>query len=238
MGRQVDRALRQATRLTRLNSELLDVSRIHAARLTLEVAEVDLGAVVRDVVARFKLDLARAGCSVSLRDSGRIVGLWDRSRVDQIVTNLARQRDQVRGGQAHRDLRRRGGRDGAALGQGSRDRRSTRRARRRSSSASSARCPTRHYGGLGLGLYISRRIAEAHGGSIRVQSAPGAGATFIVEAPRRRTAGVAARAGLLERFDRIVRLQGGSAEAVMKSLRIVQFVLALVFFARPTRQRW
>jgi signal transduction histidine kinase len=41
----------------------------------------------------------------------------------------------------------------------------------------------RHYGGLGLGLYICRRIIEAHGGSIRVDSQPGAGATFTVELP-------------------------------------------------------
>lgn len=41
----------------------------------------------------------------------------------------------------------------------------------------------RHYGGLGLGLYISRRIVEAHGGAIRVRSEPGAGATFTVELP-------------------------------------------------------
>ena len=37
--------------------------------------------------------------------------------------------------------------------------------------------------GLGLGLYIARRIVEAHGGTIRVESEPGDGATFIVELP-------------------------------------------------------
>jgi signal transduction histidine kinase len=40
-----------------------------------------------------------------------------------------------------------------------------------------------HYGGLGLGLYICHRIIRAHGGSIRVESSPGAGALFIVELP-------------------------------------------------------
>jgi len=52
---------------------------------------------------------------------------------------------------------------------------------------------TRHYGGLGLGLYVSRRIVEAHGGTIRVASRPGDGATFTVELPRS-LAGVAAAA--------------------------------------------
>jgi signal transduction histidine kinase len=43
--------------------------------------------------------------------------------------------------------------------------------------------PSRQYGGLGLGLYIARQIVEALGGSIRVHSAPGQGATFTVELP-------------------------------------------------------
>ncbi|MEO5727453.1 MAG: sensor histidine kinase [Byssovorax sp.] len=42
---------------------------------------------------------------------------------------------------------------------------------------------TRSFGGFGLGLYIARRIVEAHRGTIRVNSAPGRGATFTVELP-------------------------------------------------------
>jgi signal transduction histidine kinase len=42
-----------------------------------------------------------------------------------------------------------------------------------------------HYGGLGLGLYISRQIVEAHRGWIEVESAPGRGATFRVSLPLR-----------------------------------------------------
>jgi signal transduction histidine kinase len=46
---------------------------------------------------------------------------------------------------------------------------------------------SRNYGGLGLGLYIVKRIVEAHGGSIRVESTPGEGAAFHVELPVRPT---------------------------------------------------
>jgi signal transduction histidine kinase len=38
-------------------------------------------------------------------------------------------------------------------------------------------------GGLGLGLFISRQIVEAHGGTLRVESDVGQGATFVVELP-------------------------------------------------------
>jgi signal transduction histidine kinase len=43
------------------------------------------------------------------------------------------------------------------------------------------------YEGTGMGLAISRRIVERHGGTITAESAPGKGATFIVTLPVRQT---------------------------------------------------
>jgi signal transduction histidine kinase len=44
--------------------------------------------------------------------------------------------------------------------------------------------PGRHYGGLGLGLWLVRQVVDAHGGTIGVTSELGEGATFTVQLPR------------------------------------------------------
>jgi signal transduction histidine kinase len=42
---------------------------------------------------------------------------------------------------------------------------------------------TREHGGAGLGLSIAKRLVDAHGGSIRVESTPGTGTAFYVTLP-------------------------------------------------------
>jgi signal transduction histidine kinase len=45
---------------------------------------------------------------------------------------------------------------------------------------------TSHFGGFGLGLWVTRRIVAAHGGDITVESAQDQGTTFRVSLPRTR----------------------------------------------------
>src|SRR5207237_880066 len=73
---------------TKLINNLLDVSGIAAGRLHLHLEAIDLAALAREVVSRHATELAQAGCAVTLCADSPVIGHWDRSRLDQVVTNL------------------------------------------------------------------------------------------------------------------------------------------------------
>jgi signal transduction histidine kinase len=173
---------RQVSRLGRLVESLLDVERIHTGRLRLEREPVDLGELVQDVVERFNGELARAGCELRVKTLGRVTGMWDRTQLEQALGHLLG--NALKFGAGHpieltlesRDAQARlTVRDhGLGLAPEALERIFGRFERARSS---------RESGGLGLGLFLTRQIAEAHGGRFQVLHRPGTGATFLLELP-------------------------------------------------------
>ena len=171
-------------RLERLVSELLDVSRITSGKLQLEPQRHDLVAIAREVIGRFAEQSARAGSPILLEAAQPVEGSWDRPRLDQVLTNLLSNALKYGPGQpvrvevsAEKEHRARLRVEDRGIGVPVED-------QARIFDRFERAVPDRNYGGLGLGLWIARRIVEAHGGEIRVQSAPGQGATFEVLLPR------------------------------------------------------
>jgi predicted ATPase/signal transduction histidine kinase len=172
---------RQAQRLSRLVSDLLDVTRLHEKQLVLSLESLDLAALVRDVVSRSAAQLERAGCVTTLAlEPVELRG--DRGRLEQVLSNLLSNAMKFGPGrpiaisvsaQATRALL-----TVADQGIGIDPARQARIFGRFERGVSST-----HYGGLGLGLYICRQIVDAHGGLIRVDSPVGEGASFTVELP-------------------------------------------------------
>src|SRR5262249_39132024 len=76
-----DKAERSGRRLEKLISQLLDVSRIAAGRLSLEAEPFDLAELVREVVTRFSEAGTTASSPIVVRADAAVHGSWDRNRI-------------------------------------------------------------------------------------------------------------------------------------------------------------
>jgi PAS domain S-box-containing protein len=182
LAKQVDRAMRVGNRLAMLIETLLDVSRIVTGNFALSLQPFDLVDAVKEVTDRLRETAASAGCSMQIDGLQRLDGRWDRLRLEQVLSNLISNsikyaattpivitltRDQDDAVVMVQDK-------GPGIPQADLARIFERFERAASE---------RHYGGLGLGLYVARQIVEAHGGSIVAGNRPGGGACFTVRLP-------------------------------------------------------
>jgi PAS domain S-box-containing protein len=182
LGGDVEMMLQQVKRLSSLMDELLDVSRINSGRFMLTLEVVDLSTLVRDTMARFEPEALRLGGRMDADIPESLVGVWDRQRLEQVMTNLLSNALKYGGGRPiHVRVREEAGlarvvvRDqGIGI---------AREWLPRIFEKFERAVSERHYGGLGLGLYITKQIVEALGGTIRAESAPDQGSTFTVELP-------------------------------------------------------
>jgi PAS domain S-box-containing protein len=174
---------RATKRLSSLAEDLLEVTRGRGVRLRfVDLQEVDLSRITRDVIRGMQDDIARSGSKVRVRASGSAIGHWDRRRLEQVVRNLLSNAVKF------------GSKKPVVIAIDSDETRVRLRIRDRGIGIPfheqshiferfGRAVSDRHYGGFGLGLWIVRQAVEAHGGTIAVKSEPGKGATFTVELP-------------------------------------------------------
>jgi signal transduction histidine kinase len=182
----VVRALEQTDhsleKLDSLIGDMLDVSRIQDGKLMLYPKPTDLGEVAREVLDRFSPALVTAGIALNTSLEDGVGGFWDSHRIDQLITNLVTNVIRHAPGSPVSVSVARAGNcaefriedHGRGISAENHERIFDRFERIGSGD---------RVGGLGLGLFISRQIAESHGGKLELRSVPGSGATFVLTLP-------------------------------------------------------
>jgi PAS domain S-box-containing protein len=177
----VDQLDRQTTRLNKIVDDMLDVARVRTGKLKLTLTKFDLCHLTKEVVARMRLQ--QPDVTISLEDCDKIEGTWDMDRLEQVLMNLISNgikygmgkpvqvilhkykksaviqiRDSGMGIERNNlpiifDKFERGG------------------------------IEAKDISGMGIGLFITKQIVIAHGGSIEVDSIVKKGSTFTVMIP-------------------------------------------------------
>jgi signal transduction histidine kinase len=172
---------RSTRRLHALVDRLLDISQVAQQGMVLQRAPTDLARIVSEAAARF----ADAGSAARLQldAAAPVPGNWDEVRLDTLASNLIANALKYGEGRPVR-VAVENGAGSARLtvrdeGIGIDEADQTRIFERFGRAVSD-----RRYGGFGVGLWLVREIAMAHGGRVELESAPGRGSTFMVHLPK------------------------------------------------------
>jgi signal transduction histidine kinase/PAS domain-containing protein len=175
----LDIALDQIDRMSRLILELLDVSRIETGKLEIRREPIEWPQFVREVVQRHHTAVSDRRFHVSVPEDGKVVS-GDRDRLEQVLGNLLENAVKYSpdGSDVTVAVEDRGDSYVTAvcdrgIGIPADELAQVFERFHRGKQVSST-----NYGGLGLGLYITKQIVERHGGTIWVESRPGQGTTF------------------------------------------------------------
>ena len=175
----------QIQSMVTLIDDMLDVSRIRHNRLTVRPRPAELSSLVKRAVGQVCSQASAAGIRVTVDAEQAIKGCWDEFRIQQVIINLLN--NAIRYGEgkpvtislvpvpegACIEVRDQG--KGIAICDQQRIFEQFEQFERGEDSVSPS--------GFGLGLYISRQLVEAHGGTIRLVSAVGKGSVFTILLP-------------------------------------------------------
>lgn len=172
----------QTKRLSKMINDLLSTSIITTGNLQLVYEKVDLDNVVADILEEFSERIQREGYELAYTKQEPIIGQWDKIRIQQAISNLVSNAVKY-GNRKPIELATRK-EDNMALiiitdhGIGI----PKEQQEKIFGLFERAVSPT-EYKGLGVGLYITKKIVESHRGSISVSSKVGKTTTFTIKLP-------------------------------------------------------
>ena len=172
---------RSTDRLHALVDRLLDITQVAEQGVSLSRGRTDLSRIVAEAAARF----ADAGAPGQIRvhAPAPVMGDWDEVRLDSLVTNLLANALKYGEGKPVLAAVLDGG-DEARLSVEDQGIGIAEEDQRRIFERFGRAVSDRRYGGFGIGLWLVREIARAHGGRVELTSAPGKGSAFVIHLPK------------------------------------------------------
>jgi signal transduction histidine kinase len=178
----VARDRRQVEAMMRLIDDMMDASRINSKQLSIRPAPMEVSALLTRVVENLAQQAAAAGSPITLDAGQPVTAQWDEFRIEQVVINLLT--NALRYGEGKPvEVSLRLLPQGACISVRDHGRGISPADQQRIFEQFSRVASDDGTGGLGLGLFITRQLVRAHGGSINVESSQGAGAEFTVTLP-------------------------------------------------------
>jgi signal transduction histidine kinase len=184
LERHLEAMVREVERLAGQVDAMLEVAQMGGGRVSLDLERVSLAEVVREEARRAAEsgELRRSGCALETHLQGEVAGRWDRARLGQVVARLLANALKFGAGKPVVISAEAAG-SSAILRVEDRGIGIPVEEQERIFGRFERAASPRHYAGLGLGLYLVRRVVEALGGKVEVASAPGQGAAFTVTLP-------------------------------------------------------
>ena len=182
--RAIDQTETQLFRMSRLIDDMLDISRIESGKLILKKENFIISELIYEIAERLMEQIQRStGSALKITKLDEAMVSWDRFRIEQVITNFIT--NAIRYGRGStielcvedkkdqvlisvKDL-------GSGISEKDRD---------RIFNLFERGVGPEEVSGLGLGLYISKQIIDAHRGKVWVESKVGEGSTFFALIPK------------------------------------------------------
>lgn len=179
----VEVGIQQSKRMSRLINDLLDVSETSSEYFHIYKEEVNLSELIKDIELKFEIILKEKKIKLTVKEEDKnIKGYWDKIRLEQAISNLIANAIKYGNGKPINVLTKKTD-SGIEIKVKDKGKGIIKEDRSRIFKVFNRGSDVKDYKGIGVGLFLTKQIIEAHGGEIGLFSKEGEGSVFTIKLP-------------------------------------------------------